>query len=177
MMGAGKSTLARLVADRLGRKVVETDRVVEGLAGRPIPEIFRQDGEGAFRDLERRAVAEVARHHDRVIALGGGAVLDRTNVDRLRESAVLVYLDAPAAVLADRLAGTEGGSRPLLDGADDLQGRITELLARRAPRYAAVADHTVDASGTPEEVIGAVLLWARDQADVLGPDEAERLTG
>lgn len=176
MMGAGKSTLARLIADRLGRKVSETDQVVEDLAGRPIPQIFNHDGEETFRDLERRAVAEVARHHDRVIALGGGAVLDRVNVDRLRESAALVYLEAPAAVLAERLAATGGDERPLLDGADDLRERVTELLARRAPRYAAVADHTVDAFGTPEEVAEAVLLWAREEPDVLGPDEADRLS-
>ncbi len=174
MMGAGKSTVAEIVADRLGRPHVDTDSEVERMAGRPIPTIFEQDGEGEFRRLERLAVARVARRYGQVVSVGGGAVLDDGCLKALRSSGVLVELRAPATTLAARLS-SQAASRPLLAG-PDLAARVEELMAVRGPRYARAADHIVDASGAPVDVAKAVLAWAASVPGVLSLAEAGRVT-
>ncbi|MFN2556003.1 MAG: shikimate kinase [Nitriliruptorales bacterium] len=175
MMGAGKSTVAMIVADRLGRPHLDTDSEVERMAGRPIPIIFEEEGEPAFRRLERLAVAHVSRHSNQVVSVGGGAVLDDACLEALRSSGVLVELRASSETLAARLA-TQARARPLLVGSD-LPARVAELLELRAPRYALAADHSVDASGTPVEVAEAVLSWAASVPGVLSREEVGRATG
>ncbi|MBW3578284.1 MAG: shikimate kinase [Actinobacteria bacterium] len=174
MMGAGKSTVARLVAARLGRAMVETDAHVERAAGRPIAEIFATAGEAAFRRLERDAVAGAARRTDQVVSVGGGAVLDDTNVATLRATGVLVLLDTPPDTLTARLI-RDADHRPLLH-TPDLAGRVAELAAARGPRYAHVADHVVDATAAPADVAAAVVAWAADQPDVLADHERAKAT-
>ena len=180
MMGAGKSTVATVVAERLGREVVDTDREVERLSGRRVAEIFAADGEAGFRRRERLAVEQVARRADRVVSVGGGAVLDDRNVECLRSSGVLVELRAPVHVLVARLEGDSANSgeadvaRPLLDGAD-LADRVAELAALRGERYDAVADHVVDADASPVDVADAVLVWAVTAPGVLSDAELGRV--
>lgn len=156
MMGSGKTTVARLVGQRLGRPVLDTDEVVEATSGRTIAETFARQGEAEFRRLERTAVIAAAARDGAVVSVGGGAVLDDDNLATLRGTGVLVYLAAPAAVLEARVGGD--GTRPLL-----ADRSLADLLAEREPRYRAVADHVVDATGTPEEVAAAVI------AAVTGP--------
>ena len=143
-MGAGKSAVGRALAARVGRTFVELDSIVERKAGKSIPEIFRQDGEVAFRELEIDAAKEVAGLRNLVVACGGGAVLNRINIDRLRNESVVVYLRASPEVLLDRMAGTEG-ERPVLKACDG-ESAIVELLRFREPFYDRAADIEIDTS-------------------------------
>ncbi len=177
MMGAGKSTVAMVLAERLRRPVVDTDAEVERIAGRAIPAIFDEEGESAFRRLERVAVDTVARQSDQVVSVGGGAVLDDASVIALRRSGVLVELRAPPGTLAARLASESGAphTRPLLTG-PDLVARVAELVRVRGPRYAEVADFSLDATADPAEVADEVLAWAASVPGVLSHDELGRAT-
>jgi len=152
-MGTGKSEVGRRLAQRLGRAFVDTDQLVEERAGKRIAAIFADDGEPAFRALERAAVTEAADRGGAVVALGGGAVLDPENVCRLREAGVLVYLTARPDVILGRVG--DGANRPLLR--EDPRAAVTRLLAERGPVYAAAADVTVDTSErTADEVVGEI---------------------
>jgi shikimate kinase len=172
MMGVGKTTVARLVADRLGRMAVDTDAEVERFVGQPIPAIFAQAGEAYFRAVEHQVIRRLATADDLVLSLGGGAVLSDDNVADLMLSSVLVLLDADADVLADRLR-TDDGQRPLLAG--DLRARIAEVLDERGPRYRQVADLTVDAAAQPDVVADAVVTAVQHLGDVLTPSEHEQV--
>jgi len=173
MMGVGKSTVGRVLAERLGRRFADTDTELVRWTGRSIPELFLEHGEAGFRDLERQVVEELARYHDLVLALGGGTVLRDDNVASLLLTGVLVELRATPEVLVERLA-TEADGRPLLAG-EDLETRIRATLAEREERYAAVADTSVDAARPPDLVVEDILTFARDAGDVLTPSEHEQV--
>jgi shikimate kinase len=169
MMGAGKTTVGRILARRLGRAFADTDALVEARAGRRIPEIFAEDGEAAFRRLERAAIRRVASRRAQVVAIGGGALGEPVNVTALRATGELVLLDAEPAALAAR-AGRRPGARPLLAAADDPVATLTELQARRDRDYRAAAAHHVETGGrSPDEVADAVLEWARTQPGLAIP--------
>ena len=147
-MGAGKTTVGGLVAARLGTSVRDTDHDVEAAAGRSISEIFVDDGEAAFRTLERAAVADALATHDGVLALGGGAVLDPGTRDLLVGHDV-VFLRVGLSDAVKRVG--LGTARPLLLG--NVRGRIKTLLDERTPVYESVATLVVDTDGrTPEDV-------------------------
>ena len=147
-MGAGKTTVGALVAARLGSSVRDTDHDVEATAGRPISEIFVDEGEDAFRALERAAVAEALATHDGVLALGGGAVLDPGTRELLAGHDV-VFLRVGLADAVKRVG--LGTGRPLLLG--NVRGRIKTLLDERTPVYESVATLVVDTDGrSPEDV-------------------------
>jgi shikimate kinase len=143
LMGSGKTTVGRRLAARLDRRFVDADAALEEIADRKIAEIFEQDGEPAFRDLEADTFEELLEHHeDCVIASGGGLVLRSANRERMRRRDVtIVFLDASAAFLASRVARKP--HRPLLLGAEPVGDVLDRLHAERAPLYAEVADITV----------------------------------
>ena len=143
-MGTGKTAVGQLLAEKLGRKFFELDLIIEQKAGKSIPEIFQQDGEIAFRELEIEVTKEVANTKKAVFACGGGLVLNKINIDRLRENAVMVYLSASPGVILKRVANEEG-QRPLLE-VDNPTLTIRELLKFRKPFYERAADITVDTS-------------------------------
>jgi shikimate kinase len=172
MMGAGKTTVARELGLRLGRRVVDTDDELRAWTQRSIPELFAEHGEAGFRELERQVIEELAKLNDLVISLGGGAVLRDGNVANLMLSGVLVHLDADPDLLIDRLRH-EPADRPLLAG--DLEERVRTTHAARVDRYREVADLTVDASDDPEAVAEAIIAWAMEQGDVLTPSEHEQV--
>lgn len=161
-MGAGKTAVGKVLAKRLGKKFVELDSVIERKAGKSIPEIFQQDGEVTFRELEievtKRLVLSGAK--DLVIACGGGIVLNKINIDRLKNESIIVYLTASPRVLLRRISDS-GEGRPLLNtsnrGGDeprhyDLDARsplnrsIQELLRFRKPFYDRAADIKISTS-------------------------------
>lgn len=157
-MGAGKSTVGRLVADALGVGFLDSDEEIERATGKSVADIFVDDGEAHFRELERRAVAESLGHHSGVLALGGGAVLDHGTRALLADHRV-VFLRVGLADAARRVG--LGVSRPLLLG--NVRGRIKQLLDERTPVYESVATHVVDTDGlTAAEVADQVRALVED---------------
>ena len=156
LMGAGKSTVARLLGDRLGRRVIDTDHAIEQTAGRTVREIFRDDGESAFRALETEALlAALATAEPCVVAAGGGMVLREENRRAMRESgARVVWLAADPSVLLERVkAGTH---RPALDG--DPAGTLRRMHESREALYREVADLIVSVDGrSVGDVVEAIL--------------------
>jgi shikimate kinase len=154
-MGAGKTTVARLLADAWGVTVRDTDADVEAADGRAISDIFVESGEAHFRDLERAAVATALAEHDGVLAVGGGAVLDE-GTRLLLSGHRVVFLRVGLSEAVKRVG--LGTSRPLLLG--NVRARIKALLDERTPIYEAVATETVDTDGrTAEEVADAIARW------------------
>ena len=164
LMGTGKSTVARILAERTDTTVADTDRMVEAAAGRTVREIFEESGEEAFRDAETAALAGALDGGAGVVAVAGGAVTRERNRAMLLESrrngrSVVVWLRAQPEVLAERTA--HGRHRPLLDG--DALGNLARLSAERREWYAEVSDHVVDTDGRSlDEVATEVLAVARD---------------
>ncbi|QIG45941.1 shikimate kinase [Nocardioides anomalus] len=147
-MGAGKTTVGALLAERWAVTARDTDADVEALEGRSISDIFVDSGEGHFRALERRAVADALASHDGVLALGGGAVLDPSTRDLLAGHTV-VFLRVGLSDAVKRVG--LGSTRPLLLG--NVRGQVKALLDERAPVYESVATLVVDTDGrTPDEV-------------------------
>jgi shikimate kinase len=157
LMGAGKTSVGSLCAQRLSRPFVDTDALVVTLAGVPFDEIFAA-GEPHFRELECRAVADAcASPEAAVIACGGGAVLDAGNRRRLRAAGVVVWLRARPEELARRV-GDDGGGRPLLAGGP--AATLVRLAVARAPSYEAVADLAVDTDGRSVPEVATAVIQA-----------------
>lgn len=138
LMGSGKSSVGRLLAERLNRPFIDTDALVEAEAGCAIPAIFATEGEDGFRLREAAVIARVAAGDGQVVATGGGAVLRPENRDALRQTGLVVWLDAAPETLYRRVRAQGVGRRPLLAGPDPL-GRLRALAEERAPAYAAAA--------------------------------------
>ncbi|MFH1773689.1 MAG: shikimate kinase [Methanobacteriota archaeon] len=153
-MGAGKSSVGRRLAEKLGMGVVDTDDLAERSAGMKISEIFAKHGEPHFRELEKKAVAEVSKLENHVIITGGGVVLNEENMKNLRKNGIIVYLHAKPEVLYERVKNEI--HRPLLQVKEPMK-KIKELLEFRAPFYAD-NDFMIDASElTVEEVVEEIL--------------------
>ena len=147
-MGAGKTTVAELLGEAWGVPVRDTDADIVAATGREISEIFVEDGEDHFRDLEASAAAAAIAEHDGVLALGGGAVL-RPETRELLAGVPVVFLRVGLSDAVKRVG--LGVGRPLLLG--NVRARIKALLDERLPIYESVATHVVDTDGrTPLEV-------------------------
>lgn len=159
MMGAGKSTIGRLVAKQTNYRFFDSDTVIERAAGQTVSEIFAQSGEAEFRQIESQVLGELASYPRSVIATGGGAVLDRKNWSYLHHG-VVIWLDVPINVLYTRLQGNT--TRPLLQ-TEDLQQRLSTLYAERSPLYA-LADVRIpiSAEDLPNRVTQHVLKAVSD---------------
>lgn len=131
-MGTGKSSVGRLVAGPLRFEMVDTDELIEQRAGKPISRIFAEDGEPAFREFERRLVAEMTGWRHKVIATGGGLAADEANLASLKQHALVVCLCATPESIWERVKNQS--HRPLLQDPDPL-ARIRGLLAERTPVY------------------------------------------
>ena len=159
-MGVGKSTAGRVLAERTGRVFIETDALIEKKAGKTIPEIFCEDGEDAFRELEAQVVQEAGEGEKQVIACGGGVVLNRINIDRLKKGSVIVWLTASPRIILERTAKEEG-TRPLLKDKDVAD--IEAFLESRRPLYEQAADYRVDTdNGDIGEIVERILIEVRE---------------
>lgn len=163
-MGAGKSTLARMLGAQLGRPSIDLDARIEAAAGTTVATLFRERGEAAFRALEAELAEKIAQEAPpSVVALGGGTVVDAHVRRTLVATGQLITLRAAPAVLAARVSGSD---RPLLSG-HDAAHRLAALLHERAPAYAE-AHAVIDADGSPEDVL-ARLLAVVAEAPILIP--------
>lgn len=151
--GSGKSTVGALLAERLGVAFADTDALIEARAGKAIADIFLTDGEPAFRELERRAVAEALITHPGVLALGGGAVLAEATREVLAGHPVVLLTVGLAAGVRRTGMST---ARPLLAGVNP-RATFSALLAERVPVYRSVAAHEIATDELdPDEVTDAV---------------------
>lgn len=157
-MGTGKSALGRRLADLAGRPFIDMDAELEHRAGRPIPRIFAEQGEAAFRDMEARLAEELGRRNGTVIACGGGIVLREENLRALGRNGVLVCLTARPEVILERTSRSR--RRPLLE-VENREQKIRDLLAARAPLYAKIPIQ-VDTSDLDPDALADRLLdaWA-----------------
>ena len=145
MPGCGKSTIGALLAEKLGRKLVDADEKIVRLAGKPIPAIFAEDGETVFRDWETKALSRLGKQSALVIATGGGCVTQPRNYPLLHQNGVIFWLKRDISKLP-----TDG--RPLSQ-----TNPLDAMFAKRAPMYAAFADHAVSNDGSAEETVAAIL--------------------
>lgn len=162
---SGKTTVGKILAHKMGREFIDTDQVIEKSTGCPISSIVTKKGWYYFREMERKVIQEVSRFTDRVIATGGGVVLDPGNVNNLRSNAFLIWLDGDADIMKERFRGQHGSacSRPPLTGTDPLE-EFDEILEFRKPLYEEVADYTVDTSIlTPLQIADRILEHLRDR--------------
>jgi len=157
MMGTGKSTVGRLIAEHLNYSLVDLDAEIERMAGKSIPELFAADGEGRFRDFETAALREVLHRSCQVIATGGGAVLRSENCEAMKRGGWVVALTADADTIVERVRGD--ANRPLLAG--NVEERVQSILMERADKYR-FADLMVDTAGlTADEVASEILMHYR----------------
>lgn len=154
MMGAGKTTVGRLLAGSLGYSFVDTDAVVEQLTGKSISQLFAEQGQEAFRELETKVLAQVCAQTYLVIATGGGIVTRQENWSYLHHG-LIVWLDVPVEQLYARLVNDT--TRPLLQDADPLS-QLRSLLQQRQPLYSqADLRITTSSQETPEQLTTRVL--------------------
>ena len=158
LMGSGKSSIGRRLAARLDLPLIDLDDYIVAKAGRSIPEIFKQDGEAVFRQMETDALAEVVGK-PAVIATGGGAVLSETNRRMFKEHPPVIWLKATPEFLAKRIDGD--CNRPLIAGGDTLS-RLRELAEIRYPLYEACADFSLPRCDMKkDEAMKAILRFLR----------------
>ena len=150
MPGSGKSAVGKLLAEKTGRPFLDTDQLIVGKAGRPIPDIFREDGEPAFRNLESEVIRNCAKQSGQILSTGGGAVLRPENVAVLRQNGRLFWLDRDPASLVPT------DDRPLAD----TEEKMKRLYLEREPVYRAAADVIIPVNGSVEDTAARLRMHA-----------------
>ena len=172
--GSGKSSVARMLAERLHCAWRDTDADVEVVAGSPVAEVFVTQGEDRFRELERAAVDRALREHEGVLALGGGAVLDPESEAQIVEyrasGGTVVFLDVSLAHAAPRVGFNT--ARPLLVG--NPRAQWSQLMERRRPVYERLATIRVDTDGRRPRQIAAIIAAALGATPSEEPDDDDR---
>ena len=147
MPSCGKTTVGKILAEKLGRDLIDTDDSVCELAGMDIPTIFEKRGENVFRDVESLATDRASAEYGKVISTGGGVILRRNNVTSLRENGRIYFIDRPLAKLLPT------GDRPTASSIE----AIANLYAERYDKYVKCADVTVNGDADPEEIANTIL--------------------
>jgi len=152
MPGCGKSTIAAMLSEKLGRSALDSDEEVIRMAEKPIPDIFAQYGEAYFRDLETRALESLGKSSAAILATGGGCVTQKRNYPLVHQNGQIFWLIRPLDALP-----TDG--RPLSQS-----NKLADLYDQRRPLYEAFADHIIDNSGHPEDTVAAILACLEEKA-------------
>ena len=139
-MGCGKSTMARLLSEKMQMELVEMDETIETEAGMSINEIFEKYGENHFRDLESQLIIRIMEKGGAVVSCGGGAILRPENVENMKKNGKVIYFAATPETIYKRVRNST--TRPLLNGNMNIE-HITNLMNQRLPRYEAAADITI----------------------------------
>jgi shikimate kinase len=160
LMGAGKTSIGRRLAERLELPFVDADQEIVAAAGKSIPDIFAEHGEAHFRDGERKVIARILENGKQVLATGGGAFMNAETRESIKQHGVSIWLKADVETLLERVA--KRGGRPLLEG-DDPEGVLRRLAEMRYPVYE-LADITVESTNakhqnTVNDVIRALSHW------------------
>jgi shikimate kinase len=161
LMGAGKTTVGKLLAKQLGKTFIDADHEIEARTGVKIPVIFEIEGEDGFRKREEAVIADLASRHDIVLGTGGGSVLSASNRELLRAQGTVVYLRGSPEQLYERTRHDR--NRPLLQTEDPL-AKMRELYAQRDPLYRAIADLVVD---TGRQSVNSFVRQLRDKLELL----------
>jgi len=158
--GTGKSSVGKLLAERLGRPLISTDAEIVKRARLPIPDIVKQFGWDYFRDLESEICRDLADKDNLIIDTGGGAVLRQQNVDALKANGLLFWLTAEVLTIQRRIGGDH--QRPSLTGTKSFLEEIEGVLRERLPKYRAAADHIIGTDHhSLSEVADAVLAYVK----------------
>jgi shikimate kinase len=154
-MGTGKSTIGESLAKKLGYGFIDTDEEIEHKENRTIKRIFETDGEPYFRIIEAKLIKDISNLQNQVIACGGGLVMNRKNVTKLKKSSIMVLLTTTPKEILNRVKKDQ--SRPLLN-VDDKLNEIKRILNKRKPIYEKIADIKVDTTNLlPKEVVEIIL--------------------
>jgi len=155
-MGAGKTTIGRQLARKLGMRFLDSDRVIEERTGADIPLIFEKEGEAGFRRREQAVIDELTREENLVLATGGGAVLSAENRSALAQRGRVIYLHSDLDSLVERTG--KDRSRPLLQSGQEPHAVLARILEQREPLYRETADFTIDTSNASiSHVIQAII--------------------
>lgn len=163
--GTGKSTVAKVLARRLGWSAVSTDAEIVKREGKPIPEIVAQRGWDYFRDVEAAVCREVGARDRLIIDTGGGAILRDGSVQALKQNGRLFWLTASVKTIIGRIGGDT--ERPSLTGTKSFTEEVEEVLAQRLPKYQAAADYTIVTDGQRIEAIAEQVLAPLPKAALL----------
>lgn len=163
LMGAGKTTIGRRLAERLKLKFIDSDEEIERAAGLTVADIFETYGEAGFRDGERRVIARLMGEAPHVLATGGGAFMNPATRALIKQNAVSVWLKADLDVLVERTS--RRNTRPLLRAGDPAE-ILAKLMAERSPTYAQ-ADVTVDSARHPHDHTVKLLIHSLQGCDML----------
>lgn len=151
-MGVGKTTVSRALSERTGWEEIDTDQWIVEKEGRAITEIFKTEGETAFRDIETAAIRELSALSGKILSCGGGAVLRPCNVEALKSHGLIVLLTARLETIFERVR--YGKDRPILNGNMNVS-YIAQLMEKRRPAYEAAADIVVETDGKKPARIAA----------------------
>lgn len=158
--GTGKSTVAELLAKRLGMNVVSTDKMIVERAGKSIPEIVASSGWDYFRDLEAEVIKQVSQLDNVIVDAGGGVIIRDANTQNLKKNGIVFWLTASVPTIAKRIkADTQ---RPSLTGAKSFVEEIEEVLAQRIPLYRSASDYEISTECSINEVVERIIeIWKR----------------
>ncbi|MBL7115649.1 MAG: shikimate kinase [Kiritimatiellae bacterium] len=156
-MGTGKSAVGRATSDRLNLQFLDMDDLIVHRAGKPIPRIFAEDGEPAFRALERQVAQDLSSKHGLIVATGGGVVLNPDNMQDFYSSGLVVCLSARPEIILQRVEGDT--NRPLLSGSQsDKMSQMSRLMEQRQTLYDSVPDQIDTSDLTLDEVVEQLVL-------------------
>lgn len=164
-MGVGKSTVAKMLSDKLDFELIDTDIEIEKRENRSINEIFSQEGEEYFREKEKELIEELSKKDNMIISCGGGIIKSDVNIANMKKSGSVVLLEASPEIIYNRVK--DDNNRPLLVSNPGIEG-IKKLMKEREESYNKAFTHKVDASKTPVQVVNDIITATLTLGDEFG---------